>query len=167
MKETLLKMALILAVVLTIHSCKDDDDDEPAPPSADKLFYDEVVASGYTFYKNGNILPGISPSPHGSFKLRFNATAQAALDTTGELAIGGTFPTGSILVKEVYTGGNLDLYAVMKKDPSNGNASSGWTWAEYDTDGSTITSVTAKGTACVSCHASADNRDLVKTFDLH
>jgi|SRR5688572_10262345 len=169
MKTTFLKFAFIVIAAVAIHSCKDDDDDDPAPsPTADQNFYNEVIASGYTFYQSGNTLPGISPSTHGSFKLRFNSTALGALDSTGELPVGGTFPTGSILVKEVYNGGNLDLFAVMKKDPANTNAGSGWLWAEYDTDGTVITTVTSKGSpTCVSCHASNPTRDMVKTFDLH
>jgi len=167
MKSTLIKIAVIITVVFAINSCKDDDDDQPAPPSADKSLYDAVVAAGYTYYQGGNTLPPASPSPHGSFKLRFNATAQAALDSTGELPVGNTFPTGSILVKDVYAGGSLALFAVMRKDPANANAGSGWLWAEYNIDGTVITSLTSKGSGCVSCHSSADNRDLVKTFDLH
>jgi len=59
------------------------------------------------------------------------------------------------------------LYAVMKKDPSNGNAGNGWIWAEFETNGTVKTSVSAKGSACISCHSGTPNRDLIRTFDLH
>ena len=167
MKSTLLKIAMIVAVVAVIHSCKDDDDDTPPAPSADESLYDEITASGYSFYQGGVILAAASASPHGPFKLRFNATALAVLDSTGELPSGNAFPSGSILVKEVYDGLDLDLYAVMKKDPTNSNSGAGWVWAEYDSDGTVITSISSSGTACVSCHDDTPNRDLVRTFDLH
>lgn len=165
--KVVIRIFLILVTVAFINSCKDDDDDPVPVPTADEALFDEVTASGYTFYQGGNILPADSASPHGSFKLRLNATAQAALDSTGELPTGGTFPTGSILVKEVYNGTTLSLYAVMKKDPSNTNSGQGWLWAEYDTDGATNFSVLNKGNNCTSCHSSTPNRDLVRTFDFH
>ena len=55
----------------------------------------------------------------------------------------------------------------MKKDPSNGNAGSGWVWAEFKTDGSAAFSTSKKGDGCISCHSNNPNRDLTRTFDLH
>jgi hypothetical protein len=55
----------------------------------------------------------------------------------------------------------------MKKDPSNGNAGSGWVWAEFKTDGSASFSTGKKGDGCISCHSGLPNRDLTRTFDLH
>ena len=80
---------------------------------------------------------------------------------------GNTFPSGSIIVKEVTSGGSVSLYAVMKKDPGNDNAGNGWLWGEYNPDGSTAFSVSKKGDGCISCHSGSPNRDLVRTFDLH
>lgn len=163
MKKTLSTVCLILSLIVIIQSCKKDEEDT----DADKALYSEITASGYSFYQSGNVLPGVSPSPHGSFKLRFNATALAALDSTGELPSGGTFPTGSIIVKDVYSNGSISLYAVMKKDPSNGNAGNGWVWAEFQPGGSVSFSTSKKGDGCISCHSGTPNRDLVRTFDLH
>ena len=102
-------LIIILITVGFIHSCKNDDDDEPPAPSADESLFSEATATGFTYYQGGSILPPDSASPPGFFKLRLNSIAQAALDTTGELPSGSTFPEGSILVKEVFTGGgNLD-----------------------------------------------------------
>jgi len=162
MKRTL-TLIFLFTITLSIHSCKKDEKDT----DADEALYNEVKASGYTYYQNGVTLAAAAASPHGSFKLRFNSVAHAALDSTGELPVGSGFPIGSIIVKEVYNGSSLHLYAVMKKDPSNENAGSGWLWAELNTDGSTQHSVGKKGDGCVSCHSNSPNRDLSRTFDLH
>ena len=90
-----LLLTLILAVV--IQSCKKDK-----MKNNDKDLYAEISENSYVYYQNGKLLNGVSPSPHGSFKLRFNAVALAALDSLGELPKGASFPTGSMLVKEVY-----------------------------------------------------------------
>ncbi|OFX48916.1 MAG: hypothetical protein A2046_08015 [Bacteroidetes bacterium GWA2_30_7] len=163
MKKKIIAIGLIVTSIVTIQSCKKDKADK----DADKELYSEITAGGYSYYQNGTLLSGVSPSPHGSFKLRFNATASAALDSTGELPTGSSFSTGSIIVKEIFSGSSINLYAVMKKDPSNGNAGSGWVWAEFKTDGSAAFSTSKKGDGCISCHSGSPNRDLTKTFDLH
>ncbi|OFY66114.1 MAG: hypothetical protein A3H98_11975 [Bacteroidetes bacterium RIFCSPLOWO2_02_FULL_36_8] len=163
MKKSIIAFCLTAVVFISFYSCNKDDED----PDADKALYDATKSGGYTFYQNGNLLTGASPSPHGSFKLRFNSTALAALDSTGELSAGKNFPTGSIIVKDVYSGSNISLYAVMQKDPSNKNSGSGWVWAEYKTDGSVAFSAGKKGDGCTGCHSGTPNRDFTRTFDLH
>lgn len=133
----------------------------------DAVLFGDVMSGGYHYYQTGNLLSGISPSPHGSFKLRFNETAFAVLDSTGELPSGSRFPVGSVIVKEVYSGNNNSLYAVIKKEPSNSLAKDGWLWAELNTDGSTHYSAGNKGSGCSGCHGGAPNRDFIRTFDLH
>ena len=163
MKRTIITIGLIVTYIVVIQSCKKDKVDT----DADNALYSEITAGAYTYYQSGTLLSGVSPSPHGSFKLRFNAIALAALDTTGELPSGSSFPTGSIIVKEIFGGSTINLYAVMKKDPLNGNAGSGWVWAEFNTDGSSVFSTGKKGDGCISCHNGSPNRDLTRTFDLH
>ncbi len=163
MRKTIITIGLILASIIIIQSCKKDK----ANSDADNALYGEITAGGFTYYQSGNLLSGVSPSPHGSFKLRFNSTAFAALDSTGELPTGSSFPTGSIIVKEIFSGSNINLYAVMKKDPSNGNAGRSWVWAEFNTNGSAAFSASKKGDGCISCHSGSTNRDLTRTFDLH
>jgi hypothetical protein len=133
----------------------------------DKPLYEEISQSGFTYFQNGSLLSGVSPSPHGAFKLKFNAIASAALDSTDRLPKGNKFPTGAVLVKEVYENGVLRLYVVMKKDPSNQNQGTEWLWAEYNTDGSVDYSINKKGQDCIGCHSGGMNRDLTRTFDLH
>lgn len=166
MKEKTAFTALIAAIVTFMVACKSDNEDNQ--PTVDKQLFDEVNASGFTYYRSGTILSPEGNSPHGSFKLRFNNVANAALDTSGELPSGNSFPSGSIIVKEAYNSSSeLELYAVMKKDAGNTYAGSGWLWAELNKDGTTRYSVTKKGDACISCHSGSTNRDLVRTFDLH
>jgi hypothetical protein len=153
----------LISTIVFVHSCKKDKTDT----DSDNKLYSEVKAAGYTFYQNGAVIPAASQSPHGPFRLRFNAVAQSALDSTGELPAGSSFPNGSIIVKEIQSGGNTSLYSVIKKDPSNGNAASGWIWAEFNTDGSAHYSTGKKGDGCTGCHSTSPNRDLVRTFDLH
>jgi len=109
----------------------------------------------------------VSPSPHGQFKLRFNAIAASVLDNTGELPTNGRFPVGSILVKESYLNNTLSGLVVIKKAPTDANASNGWLWGFYSLDGVATISIEEKGSQCVNCHSSSPNRDLIRTFDLH
>jgi hypothetical protein len=163
MKKIFVVLLINFCMFIALQSCKKDKENV----DANQALYAETIASGYQYYRNGDILSGVSPSPHGSFKLRFNSVAFAALDSTGELPVGGSFPNGSIIVKEILNGSNINLYAVMKKDPSNENAGSGWVWAEYNTSGSTVYGIGEKGGGCISCHSGSGNRDLVMTFHLH
>ncbi len=163
MKKTPLTLLMIALFVFFVQSCKKDKEAE----NANKALFDQVNAGGYTYFNNGDLLSGAPPSPHGSFKLRFNATAQSALDSTGRLPAGSTFPNGSIIVKEIFSGSSISLLAVMKKDPSNTNAGAGWLWAEYRTNGDVAFDISKKGDGCISCHSGTPNRDLTRTFDLH
>lgn len=156
-------LAMLLVILAGITSCKH----EPIFDGLDAALYEEAVASGYTDYQNGTLLNPAAPSPHGAFKLRFNAIAQAVLDSSGELPVGNTFPAGSILVKELYTGNTLSQYAVMKKAPTQANSANGWVWAEFAPGGAVTFSSGKKGNGCTGCHSGTPNRDLVRTFDLH
>ncbi len=156
-------LLFILTSTLFI-ACKHDVDSS----GDDELLYNSALGNDFIYYQNGDLLNPASPSPHGTFKLRFNALAAAALDTaTGELAMGNSFPTGSVIVKEIISNGNINQLAVMKKAPTNPNAGSGWLWGEYSTTGEVDFSISKKGVGCIGCHSSSANRDLVATFDLH
>lgn len=163
MNKSLIVLLGIASIIIIVQSCKKDKLDK----GADKELYAEIKAGGFSYYQNGATLSAAAASPHGAFKLRFNAVALASLDSTGELSVGHIFPTGSVLVKEVYNGTNLSLYAIMKKDPLNSNAGNSWIWAELKVDGSAQFSTGKKGDGCISCHSDTPNRDLVRTFDFH
>ncbi|MEO8085607.1 MAG: cytochrome P460 family protein [Bacteroidota bacterium] len=158
---------ILLLLIAVSQSCKKKDETNPAN---DTELFALVGQSGYTYY-NGTpgITAGVGNSPHGFERVRFNATAQAALDTTGKLPAGNSFPAGSVIVKEIYTSatGSINLYAVMKKDPSSSVSGSGYLWAEFKPDGTASFSTGKKGDGCISCHSGSANRDLARTFDLH
>jgi len=167
MKKYLSITAIIICFVCLVQSCKKDDN---SSPDDDNALFALVGQGGYTYYVGTpGITAGQGNSPHGFERVRFNAAAQAALDTTGKLPAGSSFPTGSVIVKEIYSSatGSINLYAVMKKDPSSSVSGSGYQWAEFKPDGSVVFSSGKKGDGCISCHSAAGNRDLVRTFDLH
>ena len=152
-----------LVMVLSYQACQYEN----AETKSVNELYTDATATELTNYQNGTILAGVSPSPHGLFKLRFNAIAQAALDSLGELPVGATFPNGSLIVKEIYSGSTISLIAVMKKDAASNNAGNGWVWAEFKPNGETDYGIEKKGEACIGCHSGTPNRDLTRTFDLH
>ena len=168
MKKTLFAISILLMIVVAVQSCKKDKNETT---STDTDLYNAISStSGYTYYAGTpGITAGVGNSPHGFERVRFNATAQAALDSTGKLPSGTSFPSGAIIVKEIYdnASGGLNLYAIMKKDAANSSAGSGYLWAEFKTDGSASFSTSMKGDGCISCHSSSTNRDLIRTFDLH
>ncbi len=164
MKTNFIISVILLFILGASQSCKKDNDEDV---NGDKILFDEVSSTNYAFYQSGTVLAPAAPSPHGSFRLKFNGIALSALDSTGELPVGGVFPTGSLIVKEIQSGGSTNLLAIIKKDPGNGNAGSGWLWAEYSPNGDATFSVGKKGDGCTGCHGGSPNRDLVRTFDLH
>lgn len=163
----------IFLAILTIfsfiflNSCKNSTTDDPNGP--DGSLYGQLKNNTFAYYKGENvILEGKGSSPHGKFKLRFNAKALAALDSMGKLPVGATFPDSAIVLKEVYNNNNeLTQYVPMMRLRSGENSASGWVWAQYSPDGEVDYSVSKKGGKCVSCHSANGNRDLTLTFDLH
>lgn len=155
---------ILLAVsIIGFSSCSKKDDD------SDNVLYSEINSATYTYYVGTPTpLPSSGNSPHGFVRVKYNSTAFAALDTSGKLPAGASFPEGSLIVKDVYSSANGDLttYAVMKKSPSSKNAGSGYLWAEYKADGSNIFSTGKKGDGCIGCHSGSGNRDLNRIFEL-
>ncbi|MCB9252896.1 MAG: cytochrome P460 family protein [Flavobacteriales bacterium] len=143
------------------------DKEEEALKDENFILYQEAVSGNYSMFRNGDLLAGKGPSPHGSFKLRFNDLASSALDSAGNLPVGAKFPQGSILVKDIYSGGNLTLHAIMKKDTTSEFSERGWIWAEYKPNGDIEYNLDRNGQACVFCHGNSPNRDHTRVFDLH
>ena len=160
-------IALIVIVILSKSCVYHDLADPNYVNVTDASLFDEADAPGYTYYQSGNLVAGAPQSPHGFYRLRFNSTAAQALDANGEIPSNGSFPMGSVLVKEIHVNSMVILYAVMKKAPPDPKAGDGWLWAEYYLDGTPAVSIERKGTGCINCHNDAPNRDLVRTFDLH
>lgn len=99
-------------------------------------------------------------------RVSMNATAAGALQN-GKLPAGATFPDGSIIFKEVLTGGSANLYAIMYKDRANPRAGNGWLWAEHRPDGGVVFSMTNQGIGCTSCHSleQGPRNDFVRIFE--
>ena len=166
MKKYFIIITCFLLILAMSQSCKKDS----TSPENDKALFALIGQGGFTYYSGTpGITPGSGNSPHGFERVRFNSIAQSALDSTGKLPLGHTFPSGSLIVKEIYTSvtGSINLFAVMKKDPSSSVSGSGYQWAELKTDGTASFSTGKKGDGCISCHSGANNRDLIRTFDLH
>jgi Cytochrome P460 len=165
MKSKLLYLFFCAIALFTcMASCKKENTDIETA-----LFSEFSSPTGYTYYKNNStILASSAESAHNRFfRVRFNEIAKNALTNNGKLPVGGTFPTGSIVVKELYdsANGQIVLYAIMKKVPNDANAGSGWIWAEFNANGQIQYSTTKKGAGCISCH-NTNGRDLVRLFDL-
>lgn len=159
MRIAILLLAFLFIFSFSFFSCK--------KKKLNESLYEESIASGLVLYKNkDSILSAAGSSPHGAFKLKFNSTAASQFGVDGKFPAGGTFQNGSLIVKEVFSGGVITQYAVMKKDDSKFSGS-GWLWAEYEPDGKTIYSVGEKGKSCIGCHSGNPNRDLTISFDLH
>ncbi len=158
--KTTLLFVILVTGSLIIFSCKKKKTNES--------LYKESSGDQLSYYKGKDtVYSAAGTSPHGNFKLKFNQTALSALGADGKLPTGQTFPEGSLIVKEVYSGGVKTLYVVMKKDPKSKFANNKWIWAEYKPDGEVVIGVNKDGKDCVSCHTSGNNRDLTLSFDLH
>jgi len=101
-------------------------------------------------------------------RVSFNAVAAGVLQN-GRLPANTTFPSGSVVFKEVKPSATADatLYAVMVKEAGNSLAGDGWLWAEYGPSGSVAYSVNNRGSACTSCHRreQGPRNDLVRSFE--
>lgn len=159
-----LKLSLCVLAPLFILSCTKKVASNPELAYSDGALYDSASKStNYKYYQNdpSTVLAAGGNSPHGTFKLRFNSIAYAALTAGGKLPVGGTFPEGSFLVKDVYSGSNLNIYAYMYKH--NGN----WLWGEVKSNGEFLYYAKDGPAVCVGCHSQTGNRDLVTTFQFH
>jgi hypothetical protein len=165
MKFRYLPVLLLICSVLFLSRCEKDPD--PSGIDDDALFA-LVQNNNFVYYKGANtLLSGAGDSPHGSFKLRFNAKAASVLDASGKLPAGVTFPDSSIVLKEVYSGNTLQLLVPMMKFPSHNQSASGWLWAEYGPSGKVVYALKKEGSGCTGCHGGSTNRDFIRSFDLH
>ena len=150
-------------VISAVYSCRKDVGKDPDIAYTDYALLDSCKnAASFRYYKDdpGMVYPGTN-GPHGSYKLKFNHKAYAQLTDGGKLPLGNTFGNGSMIVKEIVSGGTLIEYALMYK--LNGS----WLWAEIDPSFKVKHSVKAEHGVCISCHSQNGNRDLVTTFIYH
>ncbi|HNQ11915.1 MAG TPA: cytochrome P460 family protein [Bacteroidia bacterium] len=166
-QKSLIRLTLLfVSIIFIATACKKDKQEITAE---DSTLFSNSTSGTYTFYNNiDTIYDPAGGSPHGNFKLKFNSVANAALDSTGKLPVGSSFPNNSVIVKDVYSSsGNLNLVVVMQKASGNSNAGANWLWGEYKPNGEVVYSVREKGASCTGCHGVSGNRDYTLSFDLH
>jgi hypothetical protein len=140
-------IAITMIVVLAT-ACGDDQEPQMAADLLERVQADEYRgwerAPGYETRRPTN-------APHAdSVDIYINANVAQALvtDETTE------WPLGSLIVKDGFDDGDLELVAIMEKRPD------GWFWAEYY-DGESVYS--GKPGICIDCHDRGD--DFVLAFD--
>jgi hypothetical protein len=172
----------ILCLLLILSSCPTSCRDAEAPESLHSgapistdaqlimLVTHEQPFTAYALFPNADSVT--SGTLNGSaahqpmVRVSMNPVAFSALEHD-TLPAGASFPDGSIIFKQIITGGTTTLYALMYKDRANPLAGSGWLWAEYLIDGTIAYSVTNRGSGCVSCHSREQGlqHDYVRTFE--
>ncbi len=137
--------------LLSVAGCGDNQDDAGA-----RLLLAEVRADDYRGWSRA---PGYetrrsSNAPHSdAVDIYINPVVELTLQ---EDATSTSWPVGSVIVKDGFSGSSLDLIAIMEK------RTDGWYWAEYDNDGDPDYS--GKPDICIDCHVSGS--DSVRAFSL-
>jgi hypothetical protein len=160
--KPLYPIALALVLISILVACTKKVAKNPALAYSDFALLDSCLKPNRVYYKNdANTLLSGSAGPHGSFKLRFNSIASKALTDNGKLPVNGIMPNGSLVVKDIYSGGSITLYAYMYK------LSGSWLWGEIKPNKEILFSVNKSSDVCTSCHRQTGNRDLVVSFNFH
>lgn len=145
---------------------------EPLPiinNEADLFRISNYDSTFYWYMNNDERRLSANASAHSPWmRVRFNPLAAAVLADSGRLPLGGVFPRGSLIVKELFEGetDTLRYLAVMYKDSMHPQQAFGWVWGEYEVDGTPLITLNSKGSICTSCHQT-DSRDMTRLFDLH
>lgn len=145
----LLLALTLLAVVPPLAGCGDDQD-----PDGARELWDRIHDEGYQSWARAPGYATRQPSnaPHGdAVDIYVNPVIEAAL-TSGEKI--SSWPVGSLIVKDGFSGGDPELVAAMEKRDS------GWFWAEWDPDGES--SYSGNPDTCTDCHQSGS--DMVRAF---
>lgn len=142
MSRPIFAAALLLCVT---GACGQNDD-----PNGAKDLYARVTAdTGYRAWQRAPGFSGRKPSftSHSdAVEIFVNPNVSGALDGPDPVR---SWPVGSIIVKESFSGDTRTLIAAMEKKPDGT-----WFWAEWNGDGSE-TLFSGKPDVCVGCH---DNR---------
>lgn len=154
--------AITFLCFLIFNSCTKKTGANPQLAYSDKALADSCASQIHTYYKNNpNQLLSGSNGPHGTFKLRFNKIAYNALTDNGKLPAKAEMPEGAMVIKDVYDGNTLSLYAFMYK--RNG----AWLWGEARANKSVVYSVKMDVTVCTNCHSQQGNRDYIVSFNFY
>jgi hypothetical protein len=153
---------LFVSLLIGLDACKKKDPapvDDGSSALDNELYQSSRDTTGFVWYKfNDTILDRGPGSGHYLPKLRtrYNAIAAAYLDAGGKVIPGTIFPSGSLIVKELFDTSYTHLqYAVMRKSPGSPFADAyGWVWGVYRTSGNYVeVSVSTKGVDCKGCHS--------------
>jgi hypothetical protein len=149
MAATTLARASLLVVLSLVAGCGDNQDDAGARALLKRVqsesYREWQRAPGYEARRSSN-------APHGgAVEIYVNDVVAEllALETPID-----TWPIGSLIAKDGYSGGSLELTALMEKRED------GWYWAEYDDDGDPAYS--GHPDLCIDCHRSGS--DFVRAF---
>ena len=157
----MIRCTYLPAFLLILFSCTKDMGRNPQLALSDKAMHDSC-SQQLRFYRNDSTtLFNGSRGAHGPYRLRMNSIAFRALTDNGQLPKGSLMPEGSLLVKDVYDGSRVSLYAFMYK------RSGSWIWGEVEPNRTVHYSVKSSGGLCVNCHSVPPQRDLVRTFDAY
>jgi hypothetical protein len=176
--KNLLQSSIVVSVISCgLQSCSDDGSSPPATDmeiSTDTQFFAHVTQSepftSYTLFPNvDSVTSGTlngSTARQPLVKVSMNMSAIAALQN-GNLPSDGSFPDGSVILKQIIANGQTVLYAIIYKDRGNVLAGNGWLWAEYQPDGTVVFSIDNRGSECVGCHMREQEpqNDFVRTFE--
>jgi hypothetical protein len=160
---------LSLLSFLTIFSCNDTSNTPPSNEMTDGKLLDLINSTTtWTRYKfSPDTLLRSFGSGHSEPRLvvRYNAKAATQLDANGKVKSNPSFPDSSLIVKDLITGGQLSLTAVMMKLPSSQNNGAGWLWSEIEPNGTPRFSITSRGSGCIACHSAGT--DYTRMNDSH
>lgn len=157
---TYLLVCIVLTFGLAASGCAPAADTDPAgttpaaptatpdaeplePPVTEGSYFEQLQASGYADWATapGYDMPQAAKGPHGdTVSIYLNEVAASALN-----AKAAEWPVGTIIVKDIFSGGSLAQVASMER------VADGWLWGEWNTDGSPI----AEGVGvepCEGCH---------------
>src|SRR4051812_31281906 len=108
--KKLFVISSFLSLFIIFSQCKKDKQDPiitpvvPAQETDSMLIAKSASLTDAYYYKgNDTVYASSAASAHNAyFRVRFNAIAKNALTNDGKLPVGGTFPTGSLIVKELH-----------------------------------------------------------------
>lgn len=137
--------------LLSLAGCGDNQDDAGARSLLAQVRADD--------YRSWSRAPGYetrrkSSAPHSdAVDIYVNTVVELTLQQRDNSP---SWPVGSVIVKDGFSGSSLEIIAIMEK------RSDGWYWAEYDDDGDPDYS--GRPDICIDCHASGS--DFVRAFQL-
>jgi hypothetical protein len=145
-----------LALVASISGCSDDGDDDPVDPGQDNLFV------GYRDWLQVDHSNAPLPLLGGAHEAADPEYARAVYTTAPAMLVDGTYPVGTVFVKETFTFAEdgtlvvadpMGLLGMVKREAGFDAAGSNWEYYVIDpADLSTLDSG-ADLVMCKSCHA--------------